>query len=138
MPSPALLARWAVQLAPVALPAAQRLYEQGRFRQLALMHARTLVDGAFSSEFVDGQRVWVVWAGDEPVTTYPEVGAVDLVEELASVRDDHRKDPDELPTARLRARLRAVRTRRTGELPDAEGWEPPRAEELPPAQDPEI
>ena len=42
------MARWAAQLAPVAVPVAKRLYEEGRFRQLAIQHAGTLVDGAFS------------------------------------------------------------------------------------------
>ena len=118
MPSPALLARWAAQLAPVAVPAAKRLYEEGRFRQLAIQHARTLVDGRFSSEYVDGQRVWVVWAGDEPVVAYPEI-ADELVEVLALSRPERRRDPHDLPVQRAGERLRALRPRRRGTNEDA-------------------
>lgn len=107
------MARWAAQLAPVALPVARRLYEEGRFRQLAIQHARTLVDGAFSSEYVDGTRVWVVWSGDEPVVAYPEV-AGELDEVLALARPERRRDPDDLPTRRLGERLRSFRSRRGG------------------------
>lgn len=117
MPSPALMARWAAQLAPVAVPVARRLYEQGRFRQLAIQHARTVVDGTFSSEYVDGQRVWVVWVGDEPVVAYPEVDG-ELSQALSMARPDRRRDPDDLPLQRVGERLRSLRPRRRGT-----GWD---------------
>lgn len=113
MPSPTLLARWAVQLAPVAVPVARRLYDEGRFRQLAIQHARTLVDGQFSSEYVDGTRVWVVWAGDEAVVAYPEV-ADDLADVLARARPERRRDPDALPLKRAGETLRSLRPRLPG------------------------
>lgn len=107
------MARWAAQLAPVAVPVAKRLYEEGRFRQLAIQHARTLVDGTFSSEYLDGERVWVVWAGEEPVVAYPE-STGDLAAELASARPERRRDPEDLPLQRLGNRVRSLRPRRRG------------------------
>ena len=57
LPPSAKLASWAVRYGPALLPLAQKLYDQGKFRQLAILHARTIVDGSFSWEMVDGERV---------------------------------------------------------------------------------
>ena len=108
LPPTARLASWAVKYGPALLPLAQKLYEQGKFRQLAILHARTVVDGTFSWEMVDGERVWVVWAGDEVVATYPALRG-DAQEQLGTgTRPERRQDPDEVAVRRI---TRAIRTR---------------------------
>ncbi len=103
-PAASRLARWAVKYGPALLPVAQRLYEQGRWRQLAILHARTLVDGTFSWEMVDGSRVWAVWTGDELVATYPEVaGATAAL--AGATRPERRQSPDDLRVQRLLRRV---------------------------------
>lgn len=110
LPPNAQLARWAVKYGPLVLPYAKRLYDQGRFRQLAILHARTLVEGTFSWEMVDGERVWVVWADDDVVATYPD--RPDLHDRAGhpfpAARPDRRQVPDELPTQRVVRRLAAL------------------------------
>ena len=106
LPPTAKLARWAVRYGPALLPLAQKLYEQGRFRQLAILHARTLVDGTFSWEMVDGDRVWVVWSGDEVAATYPDVG--DARPFVETSRPERRQDPDDVRVQRLLRRLSDV------------------------------
>lgn len=107
LPPQAQLARWAVKYGPLVLPYAKRLYEQGRFRQLAIMHARTLEDGSFSWEMVDGERVWVVWTGDEVVAVYPDTPSLRSAsgDPFPAARIDRRQDPDDLPTPRAKQRL---------------------------------
>lgn len=106
LPPTAKLARWAVRYGPALLPLAQKLYEQGRFRQLAILHARTLVGGTFSWEMVNGTRVWVVWTDDEVVATYPEVA--DTHQFVAATRAERRQDPDDVRVRRLLRRLSDV------------------------------
>jgi hypothetical protein len=110
LPPTSKLARWAVKYGPLALPYARRLYEHGRFRQLALMHARTLADGTFSWEVHRGERVWVVWSGDEVVATYPE--RPDLRDRAGhpfpAAKPERRQDPDELTVQRLLRRAAAT------------------------------
>jgi hypothetical protein len=97
---------------PVLAPYLKQLYAQGRFRQLAIVHARTIVDGTFSDERIGGERHWVVWSGDVPIAAYPEPTA-DLAEVLRRSRPDRRQDPDDLPVTRAMRRLadRAARIR---------------------------
>ena len=80
LPPQAKLARWAVRYGPFVLPYVRKLYEHGRWRQLAILHARTVEDGAFSWEMHGGERIWVVWTADEVVATYPH-------------RDERRRQP---------------------------------------------
>jgi hypothetical protein len=83
---------------------ARRLYDQGRWRQLAILHARTLVDGQFSYEMRNGKRVWVVWTGETVVGTYPEVaGTTDGL--FPGARPDRRQDPDDVVIRRVRRRV---------------------------------
>lgn len=112
---------------PMIAPYLRRLYEQGRWRQLAIAHARTLLGGTFSDERISGQRHWVVWAGDRPVAAYPETDA-DLQRALSQARPDRRRDPDELPLPTvLRSaaqRSRALRDRARSVTPIARGRSP--------------
>jgi hypothetical protein len=107
MPAPVVLARWAAKYGPALLPVAQRLYTQGRFRQLAILHARTIVDGQYSWEMVRGERVWVVWSGDEVVATYPELHG-DTEDLFTQARPDRRRDPDDVVVRRVRRRVRQL------------------------------
>lgn len=110
LPPSAKLASWAVRYGPALLPLAQKLYEQGKFRQLAILHARTIVDGSFSWEMIDGDRVWVVWTDDQVVATYPEVrGSTDDLRGIA--RPERRQDPDDMTVRRI---TRAVRAKLPG------------------------
>jgi hypothetical protein len=107
LPPTAKLARWAARYGPALLPLAQRLYDHGRFRQLAILHARTIDGGTFSWEMVGGDRIWVVWADDELVATYPTLdGSTDGL--FPTARADRRQDPDDVTVRRI---MRAARAR---------------------------
>lgn len=90
-----------ISLGPAAAKAAGDLARQGRWRQLAIVHADTLVDGSFMKVPIDGQPRWVVWSGDIPVTAYPTVTS-NLDEAVRNVDLAKRQRPDEL-------RVRAAR-----------------------------
>ena len=107
LPPTATLARWAARYGPALLPIAQRLYAHGRFRQLAILHARTIDGGTFSWEMVDGDRIWVVWADDEVVATYPTLGG-GTEGRFPAARADRRQHPDDVTVRRI---TRAVRAR---------------------------
>lgn len=113
LPPQAQLARWAIRYGPVVLPHLRRLYAHGRWRQLAILHARTLEDGAFSWEMHGGERVWVVWAGDDLVATYPH--RPEIVDSdgqvLPGAQPTRRQDPDEVVVRRVRRRLSDVADR---------------------------
>ncbi len=75
-------AHYAVRYGPIALAVAQqargpaqdaarRAWETHRAQRLADDHARTLRRGTVLAVVHEGQRHWVVFAGDEPVITYP-------------------------------------------------------------------
>jgi hypothetical protein len=90
-----------VTVGPVAATELRRLAEQGRFRQVAIRHADTLVHGRVSREVADGQTVYVVWTGAEPVMSYPPVSG-DLDDVLRHADPENRRSPEELPTRRVR------------------------------------
>lgn len=107
LPAPAVLAGWALKYGPAIVPVARRLYETGRYRQLAILHARTLEAGMFSWEVAEGHRVWVVWTGDEVVATYPDVpGSPDGL--FIGARPDRRQSPDEVVVQRVRRRVASM------------------------------
>lgn len=116
LPPTAKLARWGVKYGPIVLPYLRKLYEHGRWRQLAILHARTLEDGSFSWEMHDEQRIWVVWTGDDVVATYPHRD--DIVDSAGDVlpgsRPTRRQDPDEVTVKRVRRRLRDAAKRLRG------------------------
>jgi hypothetical protein len=91
-----------VTVGPVAANELRRLAEQGRFRQLAIQHADTLVDGRVSREVADGEPVHVVWTGTQPVMAYPPVSG-DLREMLRHSDPTNRRAPEELPTRKVRS-----------------------------------
>lgn len=113
LPPQAQLASWAIRYGPLVLPHLRRLYAHGRWRQLAILHARTLEDGAFSWEMHGGERVWVVWAGDDLVATYPH--RPEIVDSdgqvLPGAQPTRRQDPDEVAVRRVRRRLSQVTDR---------------------------
>lgn len=111
LPPQAQLARWAVKYGPLLLPYTKRLYDQGRFRQLSILHARTLTDGRFSWEMVGGERVWVVWSGDAVVATYPHRPdlAADGTNPFPDAKPDRRRDPDDVTVQRALRRLSSLR-----------------------------
>lgn len=80
---------------------------------MAILHARTLEGGAFSWEMHGGERVWVVWAGDDLVATYPH--RPEIVDSggqvLPGTQPTRRQDPDEVTVRRVRRRLAAVADR---------------------------
>ena len=122
LPPSAKLASWAVRYGPALLPLAQKLYDQGKFRQLAILHARTIVDGTFSWEMVDGDRVWVVWTDDEIVATYPDVrGGTEDVRSMA--RPERRQDPDDVAVRRITRAVRARLPRPTGGTRPDDPWD---------------
>ena len=99
-----------ISLGPAAAKAAGDLARQGRWRQLAIVHADTLVDGSFMKVPIGGQPRWVVWSGDVAVTAYP-TSEGDLAEAVRNVDLSKRQRPDEL---RVRAARQDATTRARG------------------------
>ena len=97
-------------LGPVAAKMATDLAQQGRWRQLAVVHADTVVDGSFMRVPIEGQPHWIVWSADEPIAAYPPHTGT-LTEAVAAVDLDKRQRPDQLRSRALR-RDAAERTRR--------------------------
>lgn len=95
-----------ISLGPAAAKAAGDLAKQGRWRQLAIVHADTLVEGSFMKVPIDGQPRWVVWSGDIAVTAYP-AHTGDLDEAIRNVDLSKRQRPEDL-------RVRAARQEATG------------------------
>lgn len=124
-----------ISLGPAAAKAAGDLARQGRWRQLAIVHADTLVDGSFMKVPIRGEPHWVVWSGDIAVTAYP-VHEGDLDHVVKNVDLSKRQRPDELRVRaareeaadrarRLRDGLTARRSGRRG-LPAQTGDSQPR------------
>jgi hypothetical protein len=91
-----------IQAGPAVASQATNLARHGQWRQLAILHADSLVDGAFSREVLDDGAVhWVVWRGEQPVASYP---AFDGPLEPALEGHDPaiRRSPRELPTRRVK------------------------------------
>ncbi|HEY8455203.1 MAG TPA: hypothetical protein VIL34_06395 [Actinopolymorphaceae bacterium] len=53
--------------------AVQQAWARQRHRRLAFAHAATVVDGSALRIFHEGEQVWVVFSGDEPIASYPSV-----------------------------------------------------------------
>lgn len=96
-----------VSVGPAVAAKAADLAKQGRWRQLAILHADAVVDGSLKKVPLRGQPHWVVWSGDEPVASYPPYDG-DLVTAVRPVDLTKRQRPDELPvrTAKRRATQR--------------------------------
>lgn len=99
-----------ISLGPTAATMATDLAQQGRWRQLAVVHADTVVDGSFAKVPVEGEPHWIVWTGDEPIAAYPPHTG-DLHEVVKAVDLEKRQRPDELRTRAMR-REAAERSRR--------------------------
>ena len=102
-----------LSLGPAAATMATDLAKQGRWRQLAVVHADTVVDGSFAKVPFEGEAHWVVWSGDEPIAAYPPHTG-DLAEVVKAVDLTKRQRPAELRTRAMRrdAAERAQRIRR--------------------------
>jgi hypothetical protein len=109
-----------VTVGPLAAQEAKRLAESGRFRQLAIRHAETLRDGRFSRENVVGHEVWVVWAGDRPVMSYPPA-ADDLRSALRHADPDRRRRPGDLPVRKARRTVAGAGRSAAGRVPRRRG-----------------
>lgn len=109
-----------VSLGPAAAKIATDLAKQGRWRQLAVVHADTVVDGSFLKVPVEGEPQWIVWSGDEPIAAYPPSSG-DLAEAVKAVDLTKRQRPEQLRTRAMRRdaaeraqRIRRVLPRRNG------------------------
>ena len=102
-----------VTLGPAAAKAAADLAKQGRWRQLAVLHADTLVDGTFMKVPLAGQPHWVVWSGAQPVGAYPTYEG-DLEHAVRHVDLTKRERPQDLRVRTAKREL-AESTRRLGE-----------------------
>lgn len=112
-----------LSLGPAAAKMATDLAKQGRWRQLAVVHADTVVDGSFARIPVDGHPHWIVWSRDEPIAAYPPHSG-NLAEIVKAVDLDKRQRPDDLRSRTLRRdaaertqRLRRALPRRSGRPP---------------------
>ena len=95
---------------PVVVQQAKALAAKGRWRQLAIVHADTVVDGSFARVPIAGEQLWVVWSGDEPVAAYPVYDG-DLAEAVSKVDLTRRRKPDELTVRSAKRAARNLRTR---------------------------
>jgi hypothetical protein len=76
-------------------------------RRSAVEKARTVVDGTVLRQIHGDQVVWVVYAGDEPITAYPLVD-IELDELTKRARLSERMTPEQYDETRARARARRV------------------------------
>ncbi|HVM20284.1 MAG TPA: hypothetical protein VM307_10020 [Egibacteraceae bacterium] len=94
-----------ISLGPAAGKLATDLVRQQRWRQLAVVHADSVVDGSLKKLVLSAQPHWVVWSGDEAVAVYPPFDG-DLDEALRNVDLGKRVRPDEMPSRQRRERVR--------------------------------
>ena len=81
--------------------AVQKALDRRSQQRQATAHARTLVDGSVLGTFHGGDRVWVVFSGDEPVAAYPSHQA-ELKDVIGRADLSKRVPPDEVEsTTRL-------------------------------------
>ena len=97
----------AISLGPAAAKAAGDLARQGRWRQLAIVHADAVVDGSLMRVPIAAVPHWVVWSGNSPVAAYPPP-THDLADAVRDVDLSKRQRPTEL---RLRSFGGQVRRR---------------------------
>lgn len=91
-----------LRVGPAAASQAVRMARHGQWRQLAILHADSLVEGRFSREVLDdGDIHWVVWQDDKPVAVYPRFDG-SLEEALRGHDPGIRRVPGDLPTRRAR------------------------------------
>jgi hypothetical protein len=74
-------------------------------RRRAVEKARTVVDGTVLRQIHGDQVVWVVYAGDEPITAYP-LPDIDLDELTKRARLSDRMTPEQYDESRTRARAK--------------------------------
>jgi hypothetical protein len=94
-----------ISLGPAAAKAAGDLAKQGRWRQLAVVHADAVVDGSLMKVPIAAVPHWVVWSGDNPVAAYPPPTG-DLVEAVRDVDLTKRQRPEDLGLRGFRAETR--------------------------------
>lgn len=99
---------------PTVAARARELAKQGRWRQLAIVHADTVVEGRLARVPLDGEPHWVVWSAGEPVAAYPPYSG-DLAEAVRTVDVTRLRKPEEMPMRSAR-RVAADRRRAAGEL----------------------
>ncbi len=74
-------------------------------KKLAFEKARTLVDGTVLRQLHGEQVVWVVFAGEVPVATYPPVEE-DLPDLVKHAKVSDRQTPEDYDQSRARARAK--------------------------------
>ncbi len=99
---------------PQAVDASKRAALSQARRRQALAKAATLVDGAVIKTVHQGDTIWVVLAGEEPVEAVPE-STTSLDDLLRGVDMSKRLTWASYETRRLRARAKRVRARRRAE-----------------------
>ena len=118
-----------VSVGPAVAAKAADLAKQGRWRQLAILHADAVVDGSLKKVPLRGQPHWVVWSGDDPVASYPPFDG-ELAEAVAPVDLAKRQRPDELPVRSAKRRATQRRERLTDFVGGRRGIRP-HASEVP-------
>lgn len=78
-------------------------------RRSAVEKARTVVDGTVLRQIHGDQVVWVVYAGDEPITAYP-LPDVELDELTRRAKLSERMTPEQYDESRARARAKRAAT----------------------------
>ena len=80
------------QLWPMVKPTVERGRQNAVAWRTARVHADRVLDGSYLDVFIDGERHWVVWSGDQPVAAYPAVSR-DLAEAVSAVDLTRRRRP---------------------------------------------
>lgn len=91
-------------------------------RRSAVEKARTVVEGTVLRQIHGDQVVWVVYAGDEPITAYP-LPDIELAELTRRAKLADRMTPEQYDESRARARARraAGTVRRRGKAAGPSG-----------------
>lgn len=79
-------------------------------RRSAVEKARTVVDGTVLRQIHGDQVIWVVYAGDEPITAYP-LPDIELDELTKRAKLDDRMTPEQYDESRARARAGRAATK---------------------------
>jgi hypothetical protein len=80
------------QLWPMVKPTVERGRQNAVAWRTARVHADRVRDGSYLDVFIDGERHWVVWSGDQPVAAYPAITR-DLAEAVSAVDLNRRRRP---------------------------------------------
>lgn len=91
--------------------AARKVFSEGRARRAALEHAHTLVGGSVLKVIHRDAPVWVIFSGEDAITTQPKVD-VPIADLLMRADLTRRISPDDVPGTAGKAKAALTRGKR--------------------------